>query len=103
VIIGDACGGGDEAAAQRSLESLRFAGDAIISDTETFTDLLEQLDTGVDPASGTGRDCGDRLLDADPMASPEAGASSSATRLRLRVPFVRGRENAPIAMRSGSS
>src|SRR6516164_1147829 len=27
------CGGGDEAAAQRSLESLRFAGDAIISDT----------------------------------------------------------------------
>jgi nicotinamidase-related amidase len=42
VIIADACGGGDEAAAQRSLESLRFAGDAIISDTETFTDLLEQ-------------------------------------------------------------
>jgi nicotinamidase-related amidase len=42
VIIADACGGGDEAAAQRSLESLRFAGDAIISDTETFTDLLKQ-------------------------------------------------------------
>ena len=42
VIIADACGGGDEAAAQRSLESLRFAGDAIISDTETFTDLLQQ-------------------------------------------------------------
>ena len=42
VIIADARGGGDEAAAQRSLESLCFAGDAIISDTETFTDLLQQ-------------------------------------------------------------
>jgi biuret amidohydrolase len=41
VIIADACGAGDEAAAQRSLESLRFAGDAIISDIETFTDLLK--------------------------------------------------------------
>ena len=42
VIIGDACGAGDAAAAKRSLEALRFAGDAIISDTETFTDLLKQ-------------------------------------------------------------
>ena len=42
MIIADACGAGDEAAAQRSLESLRFAGDAIISDVETFTDLLRQ-------------------------------------------------------------
>ena len=42
VIIADACGAGDETAAQRSLEALRFAGDAIISDTETFTDLLKQ-------------------------------------------------------------
>jgi biuret amidohydrolase len=42
VIIADACGAGDEAAAQRSLESLSFAGDAIISDVETFTDLLKQ-------------------------------------------------------------
>ena len=41
VIIADACGAGDETAAQRSLEALRFAGDAIISDTETFTDLLK--------------------------------------------------------------
>jgi biuret amidohydrolase len=41
VIIADACGAGDAAAAQRSLESLRFAGDAIISDVETFTDLLK--------------------------------------------------------------
>jgi biuret amidohydrolase len=41
VIVADACGAGDETAAQRSLESLRFAGDAIISDTEAFTDLLK--------------------------------------------------------------
>ncbi len=33
VIIVDACGAGDEAV----LESLRFAGDAIMSDVETFT------------------------------------------------------------------
>jgi nicotinamidase-related amidase len=41
-IIADACGAGDEAAAERSLESLRFAGDAIISDVETFTGLLKK-------------------------------------------------------------
>jgi nicotinamidase-related amidase len=42
VIIADACGAGDEAAAERSIEALRFAGDAFISDTETFADLLKQ-------------------------------------------------------------
>jgi nicotinamidase-related amidase len=42
VIIADACGAGDEVAAQRSLEALRFAGDSIITDTETFTDLLRR-------------------------------------------------------------
>jgi biuret amidohydrolase len=42
VIIADACGAGDEVAAERSLESLRFAGDTIISDVETFTGLLKQ-------------------------------------------------------------
>jgi nicotinamidase-related amidase len=42
VIITDACGAGDESAAQRSLESLRFAGDTIFSDAETFTDILKQ-------------------------------------------------------------
>jgi nicotinamidase-related amidase len=46
VIIADACGAGDEVAAQRSLEALRFAGDAIISDTETFTDLLKSISRG---------------------------------------------------------
>ena len=42
VIIADACGAGDETAAQRSLESLHFAGDTIISDVESFTALLKQ-------------------------------------------------------------
>jgi nicotinamidase-related amidase len=37
VIITDACGAGDKAAAERSLESLRFAGDTILSNVETFT------------------------------------------------------------------
>ena len=42
VIIADACGAGDEVAAGRSLELLSFAGDAIISDVATFTDLLKR-------------------------------------------------------------
>jgi len=42
VIIADACGAGHEEAAQRSLESLRFAGDAIITDTETFCSALKR-------------------------------------------------------------
>jgi nicotinamidase-related amidase len=36
VIVADACGTGDAVAACRSLESLAFAGDAIITDTDTF-------------------------------------------------------------------
>jgi nicotinamidase-related amidase len=42
LIITDACGAGDETAAQRSLESLGFAGDTIFSNVETFTDILKQ-------------------------------------------------------------
>jgi len=42
VVIADACGVGNQAAATRSLESLRFAGDAIISDVESFTALLKR-------------------------------------------------------------
>ena len=36
VIIADACGAGNTEAAQRSLESLTFAGDAIITNTAEF-------------------------------------------------------------------
>jgi nicotinamidase-related amidase len=40
VIIADACGAGNEAAAKRSLESLAFAGDALITDVAEFCRLL---------------------------------------------------------------
>jgi biuret amidohydrolase len=42
VILADACGAGNAAAAQRSLEALRFAGDAIITDVDTFAGLLRR-------------------------------------------------------------
>jgi nicotinamidase-related amidase len=34
VVVRDACGAGDQAAAQRTLDALAFAGDAILADTE---------------------------------------------------------------------
>jgi nicotinamidase-related amidase len=40
VVIADACGAGNEAAAKRSLESLAFAGDALITDVAEFCRLL---------------------------------------------------------------
>jgi biuret amidohydrolase len=36
VVVTDACGAGNEEAAKRSIESLKFAGDAIITDTKTI-------------------------------------------------------------------
>jgi nicotinamidase-related amidase len=40
VVVRDACGAGDEAAAQRSLEALEFAGDALIADTDAVCAAL---------------------------------------------------------------
>jgi nicotinamidase-related amidase len=40
IIIRDACSGGNEQAGERSLESLRFAGDAIITDIASVRRLL---------------------------------------------------------------
>jgi biuret amidohydrolase len=40
IVITDACGAGDPAAAQRSLDALATAGDAILTDIATVTDLL---------------------------------------------------------------
>jgi len=40
VVIEDACGAGHAEAAQRSCEALRFAGDAIMTDTEAFCAAL---------------------------------------------------------------
>ena len=40
VLLEDACGAGHADAAARSIESLRFAGDTLFSDVETFRRLL---------------------------------------------------------------
>jgi len=42
VIVVDACGGGHEEAAKRSIESLRFSGDAILTDTQTICEILQK-------------------------------------------------------------
>lgn len=43
VVVTDACGAGQEEAAQRSLASLEFAGDAFMTDVETICALLRQI------------------------------------------------------------
>lgn len=40
IVIADACGAGDPRAGQRSLESLRFTGDALVTDVVEFRSLL---------------------------------------------------------------
>jgi nicotinamidase-related amidase len=40
IVVRDACGAGNPAAAQRSLDSLAFAGDALIADTDEVCSLL---------------------------------------------------------------
>jgi len=42
VIIEDACGSGHAEAAQRSIESLKFAGDAIFTDVEAFCRTVQR-------------------------------------------------------------
>jgi biuret amidohydrolase len=49
VIVSDACGAGHPDAAQRSLESLAFAGDALITDSTAFIGAIERS-TGKDSA-----------------------------------------------------
>lgn len=41
VIVEDACGSGDAEAAQRSIESLKFAGDAVFTDSDAFCHALQ--------------------------------------------------------------
>jgi nicotinamidase-related amidase len=40
IVVTDACGAGDRAAGARSLETLRFAGDAMLTDAASFADAL---------------------------------------------------------------
>lgn len=49
IIVGDACGWGNESAARRSLESLAFGGDALITDAATFCRLIEAQRTAPHP------------------------------------------------------
>ena len=42
VIVTDACGAGHAEAAQRSMESLKFSGDSLFTDTETICRLFGQ-------------------------------------------------------------
>lgn len=43
VIVTDACGAGNESAAQRAIASLEFAGDALMTDVETICDLFRRV------------------------------------------------------------
>jgi nicotinamidase-related amidase len=45
VVVEDACGGRDQTARQRSLAGLRFAGDALITDSTTISRLLKRSRT----------------------------------------------------------
>jgi nicotinamidase-related amidase len=40
IVVADACAGGDDEAAQRSLASIEFTGDAFVVDTESLCGLL---------------------------------------------------------------
>jgi len=42
VLVTDACGAGNEEAAKRSIDTLKFAGDALITDTKTICDVLRK-------------------------------------------------------------
>jgi biuret amidohydrolase len=46
VVVTDACGAGNPSAAQRSLDALAFAGDAILTDISTITGLWARHKTG---------------------------------------------------------
>lgn len=42
VLVTDACGSGNEGAAKRSIESLKFAGDAVLTNTNIICDVLRK-------------------------------------------------------------
>ena len=45
VVVTDACGAGHEEAAQRSIASLEFAGDAIMTNVETICGIFRRIQT----------------------------------------------------------
>jgi nicotinamidase-related amidase len=44
IVVTDACGAGHAEAAERALASVKFMGDAILTDCRTITDLLARAD-----------------------------------------------------------
>jgi biuret amidohydrolase len=42
IIVTDACGAGNEEAAKRSIESLKFTGDALLTDTQTICAVMRR-------------------------------------------------------------
>jgi len=48
IVVADACAGGNEEAARRSLESIEFMGDAFVVRTEALCRLLGQAGTAAD-------------------------------------------------------
>jgi nicotinamidase-related amidase len=42
IVVADACGAGHADAAARSIEALKFAGDAIITDSDAFCQALQR-------------------------------------------------------------
>lgn len=46
IVVTDACGAGNHAAAKRSLDALATAGDAILTDISTFSDVLARATSG---------------------------------------------------------
>jgi nicotinamidase-related amidase len=44
VLVTDACGAGSEEAAKRSIESLKFSGDTLLTDTKTICTALQKFD-----------------------------------------------------------
>ena len=46
IVVTDACGAGNHAAAKRSLDALATAGDAILTDMSTFSDVLARATSG---------------------------------------------------------
>jgi nicotinamidase-related amidase len=42
VLVVDACGAGNEEAAKRSVENLKFTGDAFVTDTETICTIFRR-------------------------------------------------------------
>jgi biuret amidohydrolase len=46
IVVTDACGAGNKEAAARALESLKFSGDAILTDVESICATLRRLVSG---------------------------------------------------------